>query len=78
LVFDVGFSSSRTAITFLGRFKDENKKIVRFTKEWDKGDPNQICDELFEYYRKYWNLWMCVDGSNRAMVTYLKSNGMNL
>jgi hypothetical protein len=78
LVFDVGFSSSRTAITFLGRFKDENKKIVRFTKEWDKGDPNQICDELFEYYRKYWNPWMCVDGSNRAMVTYLKSNGMNL
>ena len=69
---DVGFSSSRTAMVFIERLKNPDRIIVRFTKEWERGDPNAICDELFEYYRNYWNLWICVDGSNRAMVNLLK------
>jgi hypothetical protein len=54
--------------------KDEDKIIVRYSEEIDKGDPNAIADQLFDLYRKYWNLYLLIDGSNRAMVNLLKIN----
>jgi hypothetical protein len=53
--------------------KDKGKVIVRQTETFTKSDPNYIKDYIFELYRKWWNLWIVVDGSNRAMVNLLKS-----
>ncbi|MGE5822025.1 MAG: hypothetical protein ACM31M_05520 [Nitrososphaerota archaeon] len=36
--------------------KDEDKIIVRYSEEIEKGDPNAIADQLFDLYPKYWNL----------------------
>jgi hypothetical protein len=69
---DVGFSSSKTAIVLTEFIKDEDKIIVRYSEEIDKGDPNAIADQLFDIYRQYWNTWFLIDGSNRAFVNLLK------
>ena len=69
---DPGFSSSKTAIVMTEHIKDEDKIIVRYSEEIDKGDPNAIADKLFDFHRKYWNLYFLIDGSNRAMVNLLK------
>lgn len=52
--------------------KDEDKIIVRYSEEIDKGDSNAIADQLFDFHRKYWNIYFLIDGSNRAMVNLLK------
>jgi len=69
---DPGFSSSSTAIVMCEHLKDEDKIVVRETELIEKGDPNAIADKLFNYHRKYWNLYFLIDGSNRAMVNLLK------
>jgi hypothetical protein len=69
---DPGFSSSKTAIVMTEHLKDQDKIIVRLTKEYDKGNPNVICDELFNLHKQYWNTYFLIDGSNRAMVNLLK------
>jgi len=69
---DPGFSSSKTAIVLTEHIKDEDRIIVRYSEEIDKGDPNAIADKLFDFHRKYWNLYFLIDGSNRAMVNLLK------
>jgi len=52
--------------------KDEDKIIVRYSEEIDKGDPDAITDKLFNFHRRYWNIYFLIDGSNRAMVNLLK------
>ena len=52
--------------------KDEDKIIVRYSEEIDKGDPNAIADQLFEFHRKYMNIFFLIDGSNRAFINLLK------
>ncbi len=69
---DVGFSSSKTAIVLCEFLRDENKIVVRYSEEIDKGDPNAICDELFEFHRRYLNTYFMIDGSNRAFINLLK------
>lgn len=69
---DPGFSSSKTAIVMCEHLKDQDKIIVRYTEEYDKGNPNLICDELFNLHKQYWNTYFLIDGSNRAMVNLLK------
>ena len=72
---DVGFSFSKTAIVITEHLKDvedQDKIIVRYSEEFDKGDPNAICDLLFDFHRKYQNIYFLIDGSNRAMVNLLK------
>jgi len=69
---DPGFSSSKTAIVLTEHLKDEDKIILRYSEEIDKGDPNAIADKLFDFHRKYSNLYFLIDGSNRAMVNLLK------
>ena len=48
------------------------KIIVRESKIIEKGDPNTICDELFNIHHKYWNTVFFCDGSNRATTNLLK------
>jgi len=70
---DWGFSSSKTAIIMTEHIKDkEDKIIVRYSQEFDKADPNAICDLLFDFHRKYMNCYYMIDGSNRSMVNLLK------
>ena len=69
---DVGFSSSKTTIVITEHLKEEDKIIVRYSEEFDKGDPNAICDLLFNFHRQYCNLYFLIDGSNRAMMNLLK------
>jgi hypothetical protein len=69
---DPGFSSSKTAIVMTEHLKDEDKIIVRYCEEFDKGDPNAIADLLFDLHTKYLNTYFLIDGSNRAMVNLLK------
>jgi len=69
---DVGFSSSKTAIVMTEHLKEEDKIIVRYSEEIDKVDPNKIVDQLFDFHRKYQNIYFLIDGSNRAMVNLLK------
>jgi len=52
--------------------KDEDKIIVWYSEEIDKGDPDAITDKLFNFHRRYWNIYFLIDGSNRAMVNLLK------
>ena len=69
---DWGFSSSATAIVMLEHVKDISKIIVRHTEIIEKGDPNAICDKMFDIHRKYWNTIFWCDGSNRAATNLLK------
>jgi hypothetical protein len=70
---DWGFSSSKTAIVMTEHIKEkEDKIIVRYSQEFDKADPNGICDLLFDFHRKYMNCYYMIDGSNRSMVNLLK------
>lgn len=52
--------------------KNEDKIIIRYSEEFDKADPNFIAEKLFNFHRKYMNVYFLIDGSNRAMVNLLK------
>ncbi|CAN5442458.1 hypothetical protein BH18THE1_BH18THE1_09690 [soil metagenome] len=68
-----GFSTSRTSIVMTEHLKgDVNKIIVRFAEEYDKANPADIVNICHSLYRKYWNTWIWVDGSNRAAVNLMK------
>jgi hypothetical protein len=69
---DPGFSSSKTAIVMCEHLKDQDKIIVRRSDLIEKGDPNAISDLLFDLHKQYWNVYILIDGSNRAMVNLLK------
>jgi len=70
---DSGFGSSPSAICMCQLSDDKSTVIVRQTETFTKQDPNTIKDYIFDLYRKYYNVWVIVDGSNRAMVNLLKS-----
>jgi hypothetical protein len=71
---DFGFSSSKTAIVMSEYLKDEDKIIIRYSKEVDKADPNEIVNMCWDLWRQ--NGWMNTlyycDGSNRALINLLK------
>ena len=70
---DPGFGSSPTGLCMCEFLKDKQKVIVRQSETFTQSDPNYVKDFCFDLYRKYWNLWFVVDGSNRAFVNLLKS-----
>jgi len=75
LAVDWGFSSSQTGIVLLEHINPsprEDKIIVRYTQIISKGDLNQICDKIWDFYLKYQNLYIFCDGSNRAATNLLK------
>jgi hypothetical protein len=81
---DPGFSSSATGIVVLEHIKPtaerQDKIRVIETHNIEKGDPNAIVELCWSIWKRhnYMNTLFYIDGSNRAMVTFLKLDGMNL
>ena len=69
---DGGFGSSNTALVLCELLKDEHKIRVIYSREYEKGNPSFIADKVYELYQKYNNLWIWIDGCNRAFVNELK------
>jgi hypothetical protein len=71
---DFGFSSSKTAIVMCEHLKDQHKIILRYSKEIDKADPNEIVNLCWNLWKQngYMNTLFFCDGSNRSMINLLK------
>ena len=69
---DPGFSSSRTAIVVTERLKEHNKIRVLESIEYEKPNPSQIANIIFDLSRKYRNSLVWIDGANAGMVNELK------
>ena len=69
---DEGFGSSGTAVVLTEFLKEERKIRVLYAEEFEHANPQDIVDLCFEMYRKHWNTWFFVDGSNRAFVNLMK------
>jgi hypothetical protein len=64
---DPGFGSSATALVLTEHIKEEDKIIVRYAEQFeDHPDPQMIIDKIFDIHRKYFNLWINIDGSARV------------
>ena len=69
---DEGFGSSSTAVVLTEFLKEERKIRVLYAEEFEHANPQDIVDLCFDLYRKHWNTWFFVDGSNRAFVNLMK------
>jgi hypothetical protein len=69
---DFGFGSSSTAVVLTEFLKEEHKIRVIYAEEFEHANPQDIVDLCFNLYRKHWNTWFFVDGSNRAAVNLMK------
>lgn len=69
---DPGFSSSRTAIVVTERLKEQNKIRVIESIEFEKPNPSEIANIIFDLTRKYRNSLVWIDGANAGMVNELK------
>ena len=69
---DFGFSSSATAIVLTEFLNEERKIRVLYAEEFQHSNPQDIVDICFNLYRKHWNTWFFVDGSNTGAVNLLK------
>jgi hypothetical protein len=71
---DPAFGSSATAILLMEHLKEENKLIVRYSKEFWRPNPQDIANLCFsDFYLKYYpNIRFIVDGANRGFCTELK------
>ena len=71
---DPGFGSSATALVLTEHIKEEDKIIVRYAEQYGGDgthpDPQMIIDKIFDFHRKYWNMWIPIDASN--IITSLK------
>jgi len=69
---DFGFGSSSTAIVLTEFLKEERNIRVLFNQEYEHANPQDIVNLCFDLYRKHWNTWFFVDGSNRAATNLIK------
>ena len=69
---DFGFGCSSTAIVLTEFLKEERKIRVLYAEEFEHANPQDIVNLCFNLYRKHWNTWFFVDGSNRAFVNLMK------
>ena len=69
---DFGFGSSNTAIVLTEFLKEERKIRVLYAEEFEHANPQDIVNLCFDLYRKHFNTWFFVDGSNRAAVNLMK------
>ena len=69
---DPGFSSSRTAIVVTERLKEQNKIRVLESIEYEKPNPSEIANIIFDLSLKYRNSLIWIDGANAGMVNELK------
>ncbi|MGA8564432.1 MAG: hypothetical protein WB587_06725 [Nitrososphaeraceae archaeon] len=52
--------------------KEESKIRVLYAEEFEHANPQDIVDLCFNLYRRHWNTWFFVDGTNRAFVNLMK------
>ena len=69
---DFGFGSSNTAIVLTEFLKEEHKIRVIDSQEFEHANPQDIVNLCFDMYRKHFNNWYFVDGSNRAALNLMK------
>jgi terminase large subunit-like protein len=73
---DPGFSSSETGLVILEHIKDNDRHIIRVIDSIliERGDPNAIVQKCWDIYKQYgyMNTAFFIDGSNAAMVNFLK------
>ena len=69
---DEGFGSSSTAVVLTEFLKEERKIRILYAEEFEHANPQDIVDLCFNLYRKHWNTWFFIDGSNRAFVNLMK------
>ena len=74
---DFGFSSSATAIVLTEFLKEESKIRVLYAEEFGHANPQDIVDICFNLYRKHWNTWFFVDGSNTVLLKVAFSESLN-
>ena len=43
-----------------------------YAEEFEHANPQDIVDLCFNLYRRHWNTWFFVDGTNRAFVNLMK------
>ena len=72
LGIDPGFGSSKTAIVLTELIKEHDKIRVIYAEEFERPNPSEITDLVFDIYRKHFNTWIIVDGSNAGFCTELK------
>ena len=61
-----------TAVVLTEFLKEERKIRVLYAEEFEHANPQDIVDLCFNLYRKHWNTWFWIDGSNRAFVNLMK------
>lgn len=70
---DPGFGSSASGLVLTEHLKEEDKIRVLDAQLFDgHPNPNDIINTIFEYHRKYHNLWIFVDAAARGFITSLK------
>jgi hypothetical protein len=54
--------------------KDQDKIILRYSKEIDKADPNEVVNLCWDLWKQngFMNTLFFCDGSNRALINLLK------
>ena len=45
--------------------QENNSQVYLQAEEFEPANPQDIVDLCFNLYRKHWNTWFFVDGSNR-------------
>ena len=57
----------------LGCLQQEEKILVRFTKEYTRPNPHEIAQIAFDYYHRYWNTWILIDSAGAGLITEIKA-----
>jgi hypothetical protein len=62
-----------TGIVLTEFIKEEDKIRVLYAEQFeDHPDPQMILDKIFEFHKKYFNLWVNIDGSARGFITFIR------
>ncbi len=76
LGIDPGFGSSATALVLTEHIPEHDTIRVLYAEQFGGDgthpDPQMIIDKIFDFHRKYWNMWIPIDAANRGFITSLK------
>jgi hypothetical protein len=73
---DPAWSSSAYALVLTEHLPEHDTIRVLYAEQFGghgtHPDPQMIIDKIFDFHRKYWNLWIPIDAANRGFITSLK------
>ena len=46
--------------------------MLNSMEEMTHPDPQMIIDKIFEFHRKYWNMWIPIDAANQWLYNVIK------